>query len=301
VDVGVHPRHSGLSAADTPSDQADDVPPTQLGLAHQGGATVAFTGVLGLLPAGADLGPAEPEAGAPGLSPHDSVASVKVYQGHVNFVLDEVEIASRGVLAPAGHPTPDSGAVVVLKVSEHVAAPREASGIDVLVIAKVDPLGEEEDGDVMRQPPRIVVLVVSDRVHDKLFVNGALLGGLAASVILNDPDLQLVSTLDVFELVSSCDDPVCSSRDVVVSVVWYDGTGSNKVVVALQNQTCPWELVRPGFTFANRDIVSRESLATLVSLNWTPNISALIQTALPPRLRGLTGVGPTKGSHTVQL
>ena len=61
-------------------------------------------------------------------------------------------------------------------------------------------------------------------------------------------DCALLSTLDVFELVSGCDDPVCSPRDVVVSVVWYDGTGPNKVVVVLQNQTCPWELVGLGFT-----------------------------------------------------
>ena len=41
----------------------------------------------------------------------------------------------------------------------------------MLVVAKVDPLGEEEDGDVMGQPPWIVVRVVADRVNDKLFVN----------------------------------------------------------------------------------------------------------------------------------
>jgi len=128
VYVGVYTGDVGLSAPDSPRDQADDIPAPGVGLADQRRAPVAIARVLPLFPSRAQLAVAQGE----GVGASGALASERAPQGfftacairnerHVHLVLDELEGPVLAVLAPAGNPTPCAGSVAELVV-EHVAA-----------------------------------------------------------------------------------------------------------------------------------------------------------------------------------
>ena len=58
---------------------------------------------------------------------------------------------------------------------------------------QVNSLDEKEDGNVVRQPPCVVVGVSADRVDCELSMDLTFFGRLAAGVVLNNPHLQLAA------------------------------------------------------------------------------------------------------------
>merc|ERR1712038_1107551 len=124
VNVGIDSRYPLLATANTPGHKSYNIPSTSLGLANQWSSTITIAGVFLRLAPSADLRSAQSEvscvlAGVLQSSPHGVVASVEVNQWDVNLVLNEVEIAINGVLAPTGHPASDTSSVVIA-VAEHV-------------------------------------------------------------------------------------------------------------------------------------------------------------------------------------
>jgi len=84
-------------------------------------------------------------------------------------VLDDLEVPSELILAPAGHMTPDTGAVTEL-VAELVPAGGEAGSVDVLVV-EVDPLAQSQHGQVVTETFGIVPGVDDGTQHVVLLMS----------------------------------------------------------------------------------------------------------------------------------
>jgi len=125
--------------------------------------------------------------------------------------------------------------------------------------------------------------VISESADHKLLVALRLRIVEATGVVLDDSHFDQIVTANIFELVCGSDDPVGSTRDVVVEVVWNDGAGAEEVVVALQDQASPGELVRlslaPAQGLGGRD---GKAFSALVSLGTSSSNPAVRAALLPP-------------------
>lgn len=101
IDTG----HTNLAAANTPGDDADQLPPAVV-LAHHRAAAVTFAGILALLAAGADEARVKFEAGTEPGPPHLLLACDMTDDRYVHllqYVL-VLAIVTESVFAPAGGP-----------------------------------------------------------------------------------------------------------------------------------------------------------------------------------------------------
>ena len=149
---GVHPGDVGR-AAHAPGHQPYHRPASALRLAHQRRPAVPRASVLAHLAAGADLALVQRKLVADAsLFEVDGrlevgVAAAAVHQRDVHLVLQELEGAVCGVLAPAGDPAARPAAVVEAEV-ELVIAGGQAHRVDGGA-GQVDELVDGEDGEVV--------------------------------------------------------------------------------------------------------------------------------------------------------
>jgi hypothetical protein len=192
-DPGVDPRDFGC-AADAPRDQPHHRPAARLRLTHQRRAPVPRARVLTRLTPRADLARVQRE-----LVPHAAllrvnggpkvgVAAAALHQRDVHLVLQELEGAVGGILAPAGDPAPRAAPVVEPEV-ELVIAGGQADGVDGGG-GEVDGLVDGENGEVVVEAGEVEAGML-DELDDGVLLVGHALGRIeAAGVVLAHSHLQ---------------------------------------------------------------------------------------------------------------
>jgi len=129
----------------------------------------------------------------------------------------------------------------------------------------------------------IVLRVIPELGDGKLTMTLRLWIVETAGVILDNPDLDQIVCPDTFEFVGGGDDSIGSSADVIVEVVGNDCARSEEIILSVQDQAGPGELVRLSLALRQRPwaVLDRKAFPALkASGRAAPN--GPISAALPP-------------------
>jgi len=196
-------------------------------------------------------------------NPQLSLTLTSANKRKVNLSLDELKVSIEVILAPASNPAPCAGAILE-GVRKLFLRRRKTGSVDVGVV-QVDVLVNKEDGKVIAESGIAHERVLEDPSDSVFFMSEGLWGVETTGIIFTNSHFQKVSFLKRLELMSSSEDLPCGSPVVIVGVVRDDHTGSNKVIVLVEEETSPGELTHSCLSMGEVGVI-KVSLTTELAL-----------------------------------